>query len=70
MAGCLLALIPGANQYTGPACGAKKFFIAAAAAGDITTTVNKGRQAGPMSSLLLLDVYALVIQRCFSLQNK
>ena len=33
----------------------KRGFIAAAAAGDITTTVNKGRQAGPMSSLL--DVY-------------
>ena len=47
----------GANQYTGPACGAKKCFIAAAVAGNITTTVNKGRQAGPMSSLLLLDVY-------------
>ena len=37
-----------------PANSAKKCFIAAA---DITTTVNKGRQAGPMSSLLLLDVY-------------
>ena len=49
-------LNPGANQYTGPA---KKCFIAAAAAGDITTIVNKGRWAGPMSSLLLLDVYAL-----------
>ena len=47
-------LNPGANQYTGPA---KKCFIAAAAAGDITTIVNKGRWAGPMSSLLLLDVY-------------
>ena len=47
----------GANQYTGPACGAKKCFIAPAAAGNITTTVNKGRWAGPMSSLLLLDVY-------------
>ena len=54
-----LALNPGANQYTGPAGGAKKCFIAAAAAGDITTTVNKGKRAGPMSSLLLLDVYAL-----------
>ena len=52
-----MALNPGANQYTGPACGAKKCFIAAAAAGDITTRVNKGRQAGAMSSLLLLDVY-------------
>ena len=47
----------GANQYTGPSCGTKKCFIAAAAAGDITSTVNKGRRAGPMSSLLILDVY-------------
>ena len=52
-----LALNPGANQCTGPACGAKKCFIVAAVAGNITTTVNKGRQAGPMSSLLLLNVY-------------
>ena len=36
-------LNPGANQYTGPVCGTKKCFIAAAAAADITTTVNKGR---------------------------
>ena len=55
-----LALNPGANQYTGPACGTKKCFIAAAAAGDITTTVNKGRRAGPMSSLLFLDVYGAI----------
>ena len=49
-----------ANQYTGPACGAKKCFIAAAAAaGNITTTVYKCRWAGPMSSLLLLDVYVI-----------
>ena len=47
LAGWPLALNPGANQYTGPA---KKCFIAAAAAGDITTIVNKGRWAGPMSS--------------------
>ena len=46
-----------ANQYTGPTRGAKKCFLAAAAVGDITTTVNKGRWGGPMSSLLLLDVY-------------
>ena len=44
----------GGNQYTGPTCGAKKCFIAVAAIGNITTTVNKGR---PMCSLLLLDVY-------------
>ena len=50
----------GANQYTGPACGAKKCFIAAAVAGNITTTVNKGRRVRPMS-LLLLDVYELAI---------
>ena len=55
--GQLLALNQGANQNTGPACGAKKCFIAAAVAGDITTIVNKGRQAGPLSSPLLLDVY-------------
>ena len=54
----------GANQYTGPACGAKKCFIVAAAAGDITTTINKGRRAGPMSSLLLLDVYELCTDFC------
>ena len=59
MEGRPLALNLGANQYTGPACGAKKCFIGAAAAGYITTTVNKGRQAGPMSSLLILDVYDL-----------
>ena len=53
----------GANQYACPACGAKKCFIVLAAADDITTTVNKSRQAGPMSSLLLLDVYNLTIQK-------
>ena len=57
MAGQPLALNPGAYQYTGPACDTKKYFIGAAVAGDITTTVIKGRQAGPMSSLLILDVY-------------
>ena len=57
MAGWPLALNPGANQYTGPTCGAKKCFIAAAVADNITNTVNKGRQAWPMSSLFLLDVY-------------
>ena len=55
--GPALALNPGANQYTGPTCGIKKFFIAAAVAGNITTTVNKDRRAEPVSSLLLLDVY-------------
>ena len=56
----LLSLHPGANQYTAPACGTKKCFITAAAAGNIITTVNKGTQAEPTSSLLLLDVYDLV----------
>ena len=59
MAGRPLALNPGANQYTGPTCGTKKCFILAAKAGDITNTVNKGRKAGTMSSLLLLDVYGV-----------
>ena len=53
----------GVNQYTGPSCGTQKCFIADAAAGDITTTVNKGKRAGPMSSLLLLDVYGLILNQ-------
>ena len=57
MAGQPLGLNPGANQYTGPAYSTKKRFIVAAVTGDITTTVNKGRQAGLMCFLLLLDVY-------------
>ena len=61
--GLATGAVSGANQYTGPAHGTKKCFIAAAAAGDITTTVNKGRRAGPMSSLLLLDVYGSCIER-------
>ena len=60
----------GANQYTGPACGAKKCLIAAAAAGDITISVNKGRRAGPMSSLLLLDVYGLFPKFCKSYSSE
>ena len=40
------ALNPGANQNTGPARGAKKCFIAAAAAGDITNAVNKADSMG------------------------
>ena len=55
----LLALNPGANQYTCLIYSAKKCLIAAAAAGDITTTVNRGRQPRPMSNLRLLDVYGL-----------
>ena len=50
-----LALNAGANQYTCPAYSTKKCFIAAVA-GNITTTENIGWRAGPMSSLLLLDV--------------
>ena len=46
----------GANQYTCPAYSAKKYFIVAAVAGDIITTVDKGRWARPMSSLPCLDV--------------
>ena len=57
MAGKSLALNVGTNQYTCPAYSAKKCFIATAARGDITTTVNRGRRAGPISSLLLLYVY-------------
>ena len=64
MAGGPLVLNPGANQYTGPPCGAKKCFIAAAAAGNISTTVIKGRQAGPLSSLLILDVYGQTYFYC------
>ena len=47
--GWAMALNPGANQYTGPTFSAKACFIVA---GDITTSVNKGRRAGPMSGLL------------------
>ena len=63
--GCSLAIVGG--PAAGAECGGKstqlpliwckKCFIAAAAAGNITTTVNKGRPGRPMSSLLLLDVY-------------
>ena len=38
-----MALYPGPNQYTGPTFSAKACFMVA---GDITTSVNKGRQAG------------------------
>ena len=46
-----MALNPGANQYTHPAFSAKVCLMLAAVAGGITTSVNKGRQAGPMSGL-------------------
>ena len=43
-----MALIPGANQYTGLAYSAIVCFMLV---GDISTTDNKGRQAAPMSGL-------------------
>ena len=43
-----MALNPGANQYTCPTYSTKVSFMAATVAGDITTSVNKGRRAGPM----------------------
>ena len=45
-----MALNMGANQYTGLAFSAKACFMVA---GNIATTVSKGRQAGPMSGLLI-----------------
>ena len=45
-----VALNLGANQYTGPTFSSKACYMVA---GKITTSVNKGRQAGPMSSLLI-----------------
>ena len=44
-----MALNPGTNQYTGPSISAKSCFMVI---GNITTTVNKGRQAKPMSGRL------------------
>ena len=52
-----LALNLGVNLYTCPTYSAKVCFIVATVAGNITTSVNTGRQAGPMSGVLLLDVY-------------
>ena len=49
-----MALNPGENQYTGPAFSTKACFMVA---GNITTSVNKGRQAGPMEQSTYLDVY-------------
>ena len=43
-----MALNPGANQYTGHAFSTKACFMVA---GDRTTSVNKGKRAGPMSDL-------------------
>ena len=59
MAGQPLGTESEDKSILSPAYSAKVCFIAAAVAGDITTTVNRGRQARPMSNLLLLDVYDL-----------
>ena len=40
----------GTNQYTGPAFSTKAYFMVA---GDITTSVNKGRYARPITGLLI-----------------
>ena len=45
-----MALNPGTNQYTGLAFSTKACFMVA---GDVTTRVNKDRQARPVSSLLI-----------------
>ena len=47
----------GRNQYTRPTYSTKVCFMVVTAAGDITTSINKGMRAGPYSGLLLLDVY-------------
>ena len=57
----------GANQYTCPTYSVKKCF--SATPGNITTTVNRGRRAGPMSRLLFLDVY-VVYSRISGRQNE
>ena len=44
-----MTLNPVEIKYTGPAYSAKACFMVA---GNITTKVNKGRQARPMSSLI------------------
>ena len=44
-----MALNTGANQFTDPTFSAKACFIVA---GDLTTIVNKGKRAGPMSGLI------------------
>ena len=46
----------GANQYSCPAYNAKVCEMVAAVAGNIITSAHKGRRAGPMRGLLLLDV--------------
>ena len=52
----------GANQYIGPIYTSEVCFMAATAAGIITTSVNKGRRTGPMNGLLLLDVYEITYE--------
>ena len=55
---CIKAVVvhAGANQYTCPRYCTEACFKAI---GDITTTVNKGRQAGSIRSLCIWDVYGL-----------
>ena len=45
-----MALHAGANLYTGPAHSAKACFMAVS---NITTIINKGREAGPMGGPFL-----------------
>ena len=45
-----MVLNPGAKQCTGPTLSTKACFMVA---GDITTSVNKGRWAVPLSSILI-----------------
>ena len=57
MAGQPLGAESGGKSIRSPAYSVKVCFIVATVAGNITTSVNRGRQAGPMSGVLLLDVY-------------
>ena len=65
-----LALNAGANHFTDPTYRAKVHLRIAAASGDIPTRVNKGRWDGPLSSLLLLDVFALHLGKRLSIGQK
>ena len=52
-----MVLTQGANQYIGPSYSVKACYVVA---GDITTSVNKGRQAGWVNEQsTYLDVYAV-----------
>ena len=57
MAGQPLGAESEENQCTHAAYSAKVYLMVAMVAGNITTSVNKGRQARPMGDLLLLYVY-------------